>query len=275
MAEFALTIPLGQHQLLGIVHPGLPDNNSALLMLVGGPQYRVGSHRQFVQLARYLASQGTTVMRFDYRGMGDSEGVKQAFDQVSDDINAAINALQEQCPHICQVVLWGLCDAASCALIYAYQDARVAGLVLLNPWLRNEQSRAKTMVKHYYLKRLLSKVFWRKLLTGKVHLAASAQDAKANVSASMKHNKVAASVSYQQRMLLGFSAFQGQFCLVLSGQDLTAKEFELQTINNPKWAKLYQNQGQLHRLPDADHTFSCAIFKREVADITLNFMRKF
>jgi len=46
----------------------------------------VGSHRQFVQLARRLAKQGYPTLRFDYRGMGDSEGVYRSFENVGPDL---------------------------------------------------------------------------------------------------------------------------------------------------------------------------------------------
>jgi len=57
--------------------PGEADAAAAdtgVLIVVGGPQYRVGSHRQFVMLARFLADHGVPCMRFDYRGMGDVSG---------------------------------------------------------------------------------------------------------------------------------------------------------------------------------------------------------
>jgi len=60
-----------------------------VLIIVGGPQYRVGSHRQFVLLARHLAAQGIPVMRFDVRGMGDSKGKPRNFGQLDDDLRAA------------------------------------------------------------------------------------------------------------------------------------------------------------------------------------------
>lgn len=273
MDETALTITLAQAQLLSIVHSGASDQDTAVLIVVGGPQYRVGSHRQFIQLARYLARHGITVMRFDSRGMGDSEADKQSFEDLHHDIESAINALQGQSPGISQVVIWGLCDAASAALLYAHQDSRVCGLVLLNPWLRNEQAMAKTMVKHYYLKRLLSRNFWRKLLKGKVSLAASAHDAKNLVQSSLSNTKPQPADSYQSRMLTGLQAYQGELCLILSGQDLSAKEFEQQTRNNQDWCKLYRTQ-HLYRLNDADHTFSCASAKREVEQITLKFCQE-
>ena len=55
----------GTDRLLGILHPGAPDSERGVLVVVGGPQYRVGSHRQFVLLARALAAAGIPVLRFD------------------------------------------------------------------------------------------------------------------------------------------------------------------------------------------------------------------
>ncbi|WP_229425323.1 hydrolase 1, exosortase A system-associated [Massilia sp. Se16.2.3] len=104
-----------------------------MLVVVGGPQYRAGSHRQFTLLARDLADAGIPALRFDYRGMGDSEGDLQTFEHVEDDLRAAIDRFFLEVPGMREVVLWGLCDGASAAAMYAPQDARVSGLVLLNP----------------------------------------------------------------------------------------------------------------------------------------------
>ncbi|NND69017.1 MAG: hydrolase 1, exosortase A system-associated, partial [Halioglobus sp.] len=73
--------------------------------MVGGPQYRVGSHRQFTLLARHLAAQGFTSLRFDYSGMGDSEGVRARFDNVREDVEAALDALLAAAPGVRRVVL--------------------------------------------------------------------------------------------------------------------------------------------------------------------------
>ena len=70
--EEALQIPCGTSTMWAIAsHPprGVATLPIAVLVVVGGPQYRVGSHRQFVSLARALARQGMTTVRFDYRGM--------------------------------------------------------------------------------------------------------------------------------------------------------------------------------------------------------------
>jgi len=272
MIEQALTFTVNSQELMAISHKGNSQNTTGVLIVVGGPQYRVGSHRQFVQLSRSLANNGISSMRFDYTGMGDSGGDKKEFDNICDDIKAATDAFLKAQPHIQKVVVWGLCDAASAALIYAHQDERISGLVLLNPWLRSEQAMGKTMVKYYYLQRLLSKSFWKKLLTGKVNVAKSARDAKGFVKDSVIADKKSLA-SYQTRMLTGLQAFNGRVCLILSGEDLTAREFDEQTCKHKAWKNLRNKNNQIHRLTNADHTFSSRAWKNEVENYSINFVR--
>ena len=60
--------------LIGILHQPVNAASIGILIVVGGPQYRVGSHRQFLLLARSLSANDIPVLRFDYRAMGDSGG---------------------------------------------------------------------------------------------------------------------------------------------------------------------------------------------------------
>ena len=96
--------------------------------------------------------------------MGDASGGARNFEECSTDIAVAIDTLFAQSPATKRVVLWGLCDAASAALIYLQErhDARVAGLILLNPWVRSAETLSKTHLKHYYGKRLLERTRSRK-----------------------------------------------------------------------------------------------------------------
>ena len=64
-----------------------------VVIVVGGPQYRVGSHRQFALLARALARAGIPTLRFDYRGIGDSEGDPRTFESIGSDLTCAVDAL--------------------------------------------------------------------------------------------------------------------------------------------------------------------------------------
>lgn len=116
--EHALCFSCAGDELVGIVSTPEVPKPVGVLVLVGGPQYRVGSHRQFLLLAWALSEAGFPVMRFDYRGMGDSTGDLRDFETVNDDIAAAIGVFRQQCPDVAKIVLWGLCDAASASLIY-------------------------------------------------------------------------------------------------------------------------------------------------------------
>ena len=172
-AERALIFDCGGETLVGVVSaPQAADAVAAdtgVLIVVGGPQYRVGSHRQFVMLARFLADNGVPCMRFDFRGMGDASGEARDFEALSDDIEAAIAAFARELPGLRRIVLWGLCDGASAICLSLGGNPLVAGAVLLNPWVRTAETQARTMLKHYYLQRLLDPRFWRKLLGGGVN----------------------------------------------------------------------------------------------------------
>ncbi|MEO7385660.1 MAG: hydrolase 1, exosortase A system-associated, partial [Gammaproteobacteria bacterium] len=82
-SERVVTFTCEGDTLIGILHEALVPATRGVLIVVGGPQYRIGSHRQFVLLARDLARQGIPILRFDYRGMGDSDGRFRGFEHVS------------------------------------------------------------------------------------------------------------------------------------------------------------------------------------------------
>ncbi len=143
--------------LLGIVALLGRSRTGGVLIVVGGPQYRVGSHRQFVQLARHLAAGGAACMRFDYRGMGDGGGATRPFDEIDADVRVAVDTFFAACPRVTSIVLWGLCDGASAICFYAATDPRITGVVLVNPWVRTQVGEARTYLRHYYVRRFFSR----------------------------------------------------------------------------------------------------------------------
>ncbi len=267
-------------QVIGILHRPARPAPTGVLIIVGGPQYRVGSHRQFTLLARYLASQGTTVFRFDYRSMGDSEGEVRDFEDIGEDINAALDRFFQQIPDLSQVVIWGLCDAASAALFYAHQDSRVAGLVLLNPWVRTESGEARTYLRHYYVQRLLSGAFWTKVLSGKWRPGTSlsaflgmlkrSRTGKAPAKAKPEDNPPPATAPLPERMAYGFQRFRGKILIILSGNnDYVADEFRDMVAESPRWQHLLSRPSvEQHDLPQANHTFSRQDWRDQVATWT-------
>ena len=273
--EAALVFPVAGERLLGIVARPDGPRDCAVLLVVGGPQYRVGSHRQFLLLSRRLAAEGYPVMRFDYRGMGDSGGAVRSFDAVGEDIGAAIDAFLEACPGVRRIVLWGLCDAASAALLHvqASRDPRIAGLVLLNPWVRSEASLAQTHIKHYYGQRLLQRAFWVKLLSGKMQIVRSLRGLLDNAMLARGTGSPRQSRSFQDLMAEGWRQFDGEVLLILSGQDYTAKEFLEYVASDPAWSGVLDSR-KLSRVDvaDADHTFSSEELRSRVENETLKWL---
>jgi exosortase A-associated hydrolase 1/exosortase A-associated hydrolase 2 len=261
LGEQAVQFACAGSTLLGVLHNPAADTAAStvgVVVIVGGPQYRAGSHRQFVHLARTLASAGHAVLRFDVRGMGDAPGGQTNFERITPDVGAAIDALQRFRPDVRRVVLWGLCDGASSALLYLHErrDARVAGLCLLNPWVRSDHSQARTQVKHYYTRRLREKAFWLKLLSGRLSPGALREFWQKLRTAGQAATPMA-ELTFQRRMALAASAFRGRLLLVLSGDDYTAKEFSEAAAVEPLWAEtLARASTSCMELPGADHTFS-------------------
>lgn len=247
-----------------------------VLIIVGGPQYRAGSHRQFTLLARHLAGHGFAALRFDYRSMGDSGGATRDFLGVEADIAAAIDALLTARPALKRVALWGLCDAASAALLYleSTRDPRVAGLTLLNPWARSAASLAQAHVKHYYWRRLREKSFWMKLLSGGVG-ARALRSLASNLRLARSAGQASDTRSFQDRMAAGLQGFAGSTLLILSGDDYTAREFSVHAESSPAWQGLLA-PGRVQRceLPQADHTFSEPSQAAAVEDATLTWLYK-
>lgn len=262
--------------MVGIVsRPELPAA-LGVVIVVGGPQYRAGSHRQFLLLARFLAAAGFAVLRFDCRGMGDSDGEPRSFEALDEDIAAAVNALQRMIPEVQRVALWGLCDGASASLLYVGRsaDSRIAGLCLLNPWVHSDLTSARTRIKHYYVDRFLHPEFWRKVFKGQFDWRQSATSLWANWSLSRrKQQPVSNKPSFQQEMAAALRKYPGVVLLILSGNDHTAGEFLECASSDPHWTGLLDRDG-IERLDvaGADHTFSSAQWRAKVERSTLSWL---
>lgn len=280
--ERALNFSCQGSPLLGILSLPQQPGKRGVLFVVGGPQYRAGSHRQFTLLARQFASQGIAAMRFDYRGMGDSEGEPRDFTCVDQDIQAALDVFFQQVPGMTEVLLWGLCDGASAALFYAHGDSRVTGLVLLNPWVRTEEGVAKAYLKHYYLQRLLEPEFWKKIISGNFSFLAAMRSfagqirklrrSPAEAGPGAQHTVPA---SLPEKMLQGLQLFKGRTLFILCSDDLTAQEFSDLAGASPPWKNLLASPlVTRHDLAGANHTFSQRRWREQIGQWTIDWINR-
>jgi exosortase A-associated hydrolase 1/exosortase A-associated hydrolase 2 len=265
-------------QLTGVLHAGKTGQRRGIVIVVaGGPQYRIGAHRQFVALARRLSALGYPVLRFDLRGMGDSSGSYLGFQRSEPDIRAAIDCLTTRQPQIDEVVLFGECESASGILFYAHKDPRVKGIVLVNPWVRTEGGRAEAIIKHYYLDRLRSPELWRNIRSGQFNPIRSLRSliqvvwtyvrGRAIRRLSGDTHEDLASLPLPVATGVGLRRFEGAVLILMSGRDYIAREFDEVVKSSRAWEGLLDRPNvQRHVLKDADHTFSKEIWKQQAAN---------
>jgi exosortase A-associated hydrolase 1 len=295
VAERAAMFDCDGDRMLGIVSLPAQPSGRGVLVVVGGPQYRAGSHRQFTLLCRGLAGEGIAAMRFDYRGMGDAEGEPRTFEDIDRDIRAAIDRFASAVPELTEIVICGLCDAASAALFYAHTDPRVKGLVLINPWARTTATIAKTQLRHYYGARIADREFWQKLFRGEVAISAALSSAAGIVGAAFGSEGRGSAASsgaasggdpatggpprhsakpLPERMAEGLARFTGRVLLVRSGKDLTAQEFNDIAGASPRWRELLgAPRVETRQLPDADHTFSRREWRDQIVGWTASWAK--
>jgi exosortase A-associated hydrolase 1 len=258
--EHALLFPIAGEQGVGVVTvPAMrPAQTVGMVLLAGGPQYRAGAHRHYVHLARELAAAGFASLRFDARGKGDSSGEFNGFENQDQDIASAIDALMAAHPAVRCVALFGLCDGASAAALYVERmnDPRVVQLVLLNPWVRHEQSQARAQLKHRYFGRLMQLATWRRFVRGRVGWRVwTGLFAALRTAASGGAGDGLATTDYRAGVFNGLT--KRPAALLLSAADATAQEFHAFLQSLPK-----QRQQSLSRGTDciwiqhADHTLT-------------------
>ena len=266
--------------LAGVLHRADGAATRGVVIIVaGGPQYRAGAHRQFVNLARKLARSGHPVLRFDLRGMGDSSGTYRGFQHSAADIRAAIDALVVQAPSVREVVLFGECESASGILFYAWRDPRVQGAVLVNPWVRTEEGQAQVIIKHYHLDRLRSPEFWKKVRSGQFDVKGSltslvevlraylrGRRQMARAGAAAEEDDISG-LPLPSKTAEGLRRFRGRVLLLMSGRDYIAREFDEVTAASKAWDGLLSDPRVVRRdLQEADHTFSRAPWKAKASD---------
>ncbi len=288
--EVPVTFTCAGATLVGVLHRPPKAAPRGVVVVVGAPQYRVGSHRQFVLLARALCTAGFPVLRFDYRGMGDSDGEFQGFEDVGRDIDAAVHCLLDRVAGLEEVVLWGLCDGASAASFYAANDPRIAGLIVLNPWVRSGQTLARARLSGYYLQRLMSREFWAKALGGKLDPVTSLRELAASAATVLSGRRPtdeaatvapvysparAGAADLPQRVGDSLRRFAKPTLVILSGADMTAQEFR-GSVADSGAMRAWRNRPEvtLHVLPGANHTYASAAWRAQVHAWSIEWLRR-
>ncbi|MDN5935578.1 MAG: hydrolase 1, exosortase A system-associated, partial [Nitrosospira sp.] len=152
--------------------------------------------------------------------------------------------------------------------------------------VRTQEGGARAYLKHYYAARLFQPELWNKIRRGNFNYAAAARSFSRIIGESLPgRNKNAAAAEgatceesrnctpLPNRMFHGLSHFHGKILVVISGNDLTAREFSDMIKSSRGWQKLLASPRVTHlNLPEANHTFSRREWRDQVAAGTTDWI---
>jgi pimeloyl-ACP methyl ester carboxylesterase len=125
MSEKPLTLHSNGQQIVGMLHAPVYTRAPLVIMCHGLTMNKLGTPwRLFVQAARFLCSRGFAVLRFDFRGSGDSEGDFEAQTITSQlaDLEAVLNISERLSSRIGII---GHSNGGAVALLAAVRDSRI------------------------------------------------------------------------------------------------------------------------------------------------------
>jgi exosortase A-associated hydrolase 2 len=132
----------GGRRLFSILHRPEQATSKKVAVVICAPLFeeKLWSHRVLVNCARFLASRGVSVLRFDYFGDGESEG---RFEDASvssrvSDIRDAVEFCGQQ-TGIGTIYLLGLCYGATLAVAAASGSTAISGVVAWAPVMEGKR----------------------------------------------------------------------------------------------------------------------------------------
>lgn len=195
--------------------------STGLLIVSGGNEVRSGAFRSQAQLAAGIAAAGFPVMRFDRRGIGDSEGDNRGFRSSESDIEAALAAFRALAPGVTRVIGFGNCDAASALMLAG--GAGCDGLVLSNPWVFEDEAETPAhsagSLRSRYMAKLRNPRDIMRLLTGKIDL----RKLGSGLKQAAQSNSALSGLGSE--MHEGISDFAGSVQFLIAERDRTGQAF--------------------------------------------------
>ena len=211
---------------------------TGLLVVTGGSEIRSGASGGQARLAADIAAAGFPVLRFDRRGIGDSEGEDPGFAGAEADIRAAARAFRAMSPQLTRVVGWGNGDAASALMLGS--GCGLDGLVLSNPAAIEEAAPPAGSARQRYIaklgnsqevgRRLAGAVDYRNLLKGLARVT----------SRGPRPGRLA------DALRDGLAGYDAPVSILLADEDRTAQAF----------AQEWGEDDRIEHCPGADHAFS-------------------
>jgi pimeloyl-ACP methyl ester carboxylesterase len=295
-------------KLFGTLHspaPGAP-RRPCVVLLSPGVKMRVGPGRLYVPLTQALNELGHAVLRFDFFGLGDSEGelaetmLADIYNHIEvgryvDDTIAAIAWLRTQGHD--RFVLGGLCGGAITALLAARREPGVIGLLSLGMTV-TLASNAATPGKYLTGKQLDGKrsQYFRNLLRpASLWRFVTFRSDYSTIWHSMKRLLVKPKVKPvaaadpvaqppEQRgnanplfppAYFDFLQRGGKALMIFSEKDRLWSEYE-EKFEQPFAERLKPLEAQIekHVIANANHVMSLSEWQREMVDVSRNWIKR-
>ena len=277
--------------LFGSLHlPETPRPQLPVVVLLSpGVKMRVGPGRLYVPLTELLNSQGFRVLRFDFFGLGDSEGdldetvLADVYNNIEvgryvDDTLAALNWLSAE-HGARRFVLGGLCGGAITAILAAERDVRVDALLSIGMTVTLASNAAKPgqyltraqldSRRRRYLAKLYKPEAWLRFLTFRSEYGVIWKSMKRAFVKDKPQPAAAAPTTAQPieqrgnanplfpKAYFTFLARGGKALMLFSERDRLQSEYE-EKFAEPYAAQLAPLAAQIeqHVIPHANHVLS-------------------
>jgi pimeloyl-ACP methyl ester carboxylesterase len=265
--EQPIHFKINDQTLYGIVHEPDPDGAGPLVVFLHGwAGSRLGPHRMFVHMARWLTARGCVCLRFDFRGRGDSGGTTAdaSIRSMIADATAALDFILPHYPER-QVILLAICSGCKVAIGAAATDARVGGLALWSPEpmgpMRDTTSKNRKSLDalRTYSQKLLRLETWRKLLTFRVNVKMVKKAVGAREVAGQGE------ISDETLWLNQLSNFKGHMLCIHGTNDPETAASKAGYISLCSRLGIPQ---EVHEITGANHSFYGLDWERTVIDLT-------
>lgn len=292
-------------KLFGILHRpvDVPEQEVGVIFLSPGVKSRVAPHRLYVKMTESLLRQGYPVLRFDFFGLGDSEGElpeKELVDLYAavqdgryiDDTLCAMDWMEERLG-LKQFVLAGLCGGALTGLFAAARDQRARGVLGLGlpvalDGRTDDASKFMTQgqlekVGGAYLRKLFNPGAWWRFLSFRTDYRMLWRSIRSRIArrpstpAGGKDKEAGTNLNpLLPPAFQKFLADGGKLLLVFSGGDRLAWEFE-EKFATPSADKLNRlGKGyEVHTIPNANHILSDPAWRSGMQAISDAWMARY
>jgi len=265
-------------KLVGVLSEPPPSSATAerpaVLLVNSGILHRVGACRFHVRLARRLAEEGLTSLRFDFSGIGDSDVRRDdlAFER------SAVAELREAMDQLSvskgarAFAVIGLCSGADMAFAVALEDPRVVGLGVLDPFAY----RTPRYFVHHYGPRLLQMSAWANFVRRRLPSRRAAPPATSE--APLEELDLPTYVrdfpprERAEQDLRALLARDVRLCAIFSGGQGDHYNYQGQFADAFRSLDFGGRLLERH-LPDADHIFTDLDHQREVVETLAGWLR--